>query len=310
MYGLDDRVAAHIKPLLVIAGAGSGKTKTLAHRVAHMIVKGMDPTRILLLTFSRRAADEMTHRVRQITEAAVRNRHLELPWSGTFHSIGAKLIREYAVRMGLSSFYTILDKSDAADLMNLVRQDLRLSGSESPFPSKDLCLAIFSFAANSGLPLRHVLSRHFPSCRQWRRELRKLFRHYRKAKRRQQVLDYDDLLLYLVTIMHDPKIAAEIQSRFDHVLVDEYQDTNPLQAEILFALKPGGRGLTVVGDDAQAIYSFRAATVRNILDFPELCKPKAKIITLEGSAYCGLSGCGFRTVDHSAYVRALRGKRC
>jgi DNA helicase II / ATP-dependent DNA helicase PcrA len=280
-HGLKRGPASDIDPLLVIAGAGSGKTKTLAHRVAHMVVKGMDSRRILLLTFSRRAADEMTHRVRQISEAVMGGRQAELPWSGTFHAIGAKFIRQHAEGIGLSSFFTILDRPDAADLMNLVRQDLGLSNQQSPFPSKDTCLAIHSFAVNSGLPLRQVLSTRFRSCRQWKLELRKLFRCYTKAKRRQHVLDYDDLLLCWAKLMRDPKIGAEIRSRFDHVLVDEYQDTNPLQAEILFALKPNGRGLTVVGDDAQAIYSFRGATVRNILDFPDCCRPKATIIALE-----------------------------
>jgi DNA helicase II / ATP-dependent DNA helicase PcrA len=281
MHGLSDGATPDIDPLLIIAGAGSGKTKTLAHRVAHMVVKGMDPSRILLLTFSRRAADEMTHS-RQITEAAMGGRRqAQLPWSGTFHAIGAKLIRQHAGGIGLSSFFTILDRPDAADLMNLVRQDLGLSKQQSPFPSKNTCLAIYSFTVNSGLPLREVLSTRFRSYRQWRRELRNLFRCYTKAKRRQHLLDYDDLLLYWAKMMRDPKIGDQIRSRFDHVFVDEYQDTNPLQAEILFALKPKGRGLTVVGDDAQAIYSFRGATVRNILDFPDRCRPKATIIALE-----------------------------
>ena len=131
------------------------------------------------------------------------------------------------------------------------------------------------------MPLKEVLAKHFPWCARWKRELRKLFSEYAAAKRRQSVLDYDDLLLYWSEIMGDVRLADEIRERFDHVLVDEYQDTNQLQAEILFKLKPKGRGMTVVGDDAQAIYSFRAATVRNILDFPDQCDPKARIITLE-----------------------------
>ena len=280
MHGLENGPTNDIDPLLVIAGAGSGTTKALAHRVAHMVVKGMDPQRILLLTFSRRAAEEMTHRVKQISEVALGGRQIGLPWSGTFHAIGVRLIREYADKIGLVRSFTVLDRSDAADLMNLVRQELGLSAQRSPFPSKDTCLAICSFVVNSRLPLREVLSKRFQSCHQWERELRKL-RYYRVAKRRQHVLDYDDLLLYWVKMMRDPTVGAEIRSRFDHVLVDEYQDTNSLQAEILFMLKPKGRGLTVVGDDAQAIYSFRAATVRNILDFPRLCNPKARVIALE-----------------------------
>ena len=280
-HGVKNGTAADIDPLLVIAGAGSGKTKTLSHRAAHLVVKGMDPRRILLLTFSRHAAEEMTERVKKVTEAALGGRQIELPWSGTFHGIGARLIREYADRIGLKRAFTILDQPDAADLMNLVRQDLGLSAMESPFPTKNTCLSIYSFAANSRMSLKRALAKRFPSYARWTQELRELFRCYVKEKRRQDVLDYDDLLLHWAQMMDDPRLAAKIRSRFDHVLVDEYQDTNRLQAEILFKLKPKGRGLTVVGDDAQAIYSFRAATVRNIRDFPNQCDPKARIITLE-----------------------------
>src|ERR1035437_287780 len=280
-HGLKDGPVPDINPLLVIACAGSGMTKVLAYRVTHLVVKGMDPRRILLLTFSRRAAAEMTNRVKRITEVALGGQQIDLPWSGTFHAVGAKLIREYVDKIGLKPSFTIHDRSDAADLMNLVRQDLGLSTKESPFPTKDTCLRIYSFAVNSQMPLKDVLAKQFPWCAQWKDELRKLFRNYAAAKRRQNVLDYDDLLLSWSEMMSDPNIAAEIRGRFDHVLIDEYQDTNYLQAKILFQIKPKGRGLTVVGDDAQSIYSFRAATVRNILDFPDQCVPKARIIPLE-----------------------------
>jgi DNA helicase II / ATP-dependent DNA helicase PcrA len=280
-HGLKNGPTKDIHPLLVIAGAGSGKTNTLAHRVVHMVASGMDARRILLLTFSRRAAEEMRSRVKRIIETALGGRQVDLPWAGTFHAIGARLIREYADRIGLEPFFTILDGPHAADLMNLVRQDLGLSEKESPFPTKDTCLAIYSFAINTQKSLKEILSKEFRGYAQWERELRKLFRGYAAAKRRQNVLDYDDILLYWEKMMGCSSIAAEIRARFDHVLVDEYQDTNRVQAQILFKLKPKGCGLTVVGDDAQAIYSFRGATVRNILDFPEQCHPKARIITLE-----------------------------
>jgi len=279
-HGLKNGEISHTRSLLVIAGAGSGKTKTLAHRVAHLVVSGMDPRRILLLTFSRRAAQEMTSRVRQITEIAP-DRQIDMPWSGTFHAIGVKLIREYGPQVGLGSNFSILDRSDAADLMNFVRQDLGFSNADTPFPNKNTCLAIYSFVVNSQLSLKVVLSKHFRWCRQWRYELRRLFRGYKAAKIEQNVIDYDDLLLHWLEIMNDKNIAKDIQNRFDHVLVDEFQDTNRLQADILLKLRPNGDGMTVVGDDAQAIYSFRAATVRNILDFPNQCSPKAKIVTLE-----------------------------
>ena len=194
-HGLKDGPAPDIYPLLVIAGAGSGKTKVIAYRVTHLVVKGMDPRRILLLTFSRRAATEMTNRVKRITEAALGGQQIDLPWSGTFHAVGAKLIREYAAQIGLKPSFTILDRSDAADLMNLVRQDLGLSGKESPFPTKNTCLSIYSFTVNSQMPLKDVVAKQFPWCAQWKDELRKLFREYMAVKRRQNVLDYEDLLL-------------------------------------------------------------------------------------------------------------------
>src|SRR6516225_5352024 len=232
------------QPLLIIAGAGTGKTNTLAHRVAHLIVQGVD-------------------------------------WSGTFHAIGARLLREYSERIGLDRDFTIHDREDSADLMNLLRHDLGLSKTDKRFPGKNTCLAIYSRAVNAEIPLPQVLKANFAWCADWENELKKLFGAYVEAKQRQNVLDYDDLLLYWAQMMQEKEIANDLCSRFDHVLVDEYQDTNRLQASILLAMKPDGKGLTVVGDDAQSIYSFRAATVRNILDFPKQFTPPACIITLD-----------------------------
>jgi DNA helicase-2/ATP-dependent DNA helicase PcrA len=272
-------------PLLIIAGAGSGKTNTLAHRVAHLIVNGADPRRIMLLTFTRRAAAEMTRRVERIVANAMRGQAPAMAdaisWAGTFHAVGARLLREYAEAIGLDRAFTIHDREDSADLMNLVRHDLGFSKTERRFPAKGTCLAIYSRAVNAEMPLDEVLSAHFPWCAMWEAELRKLFAAYVEAKQRQHVLDYDDLLLYWAQMMQEPAIATQLSGCFDHVLVDEYQDTNRLQASILLALKPNGKGLTVVGDDAQSIYSFRAATVRNILDFPGHFSPRAEIITLD-----------------------------
>jgi DNA helicase II / ATP-dependent DNA helicase PcrA len=268
-------------PVLVIAGAGSGKTTTLAHRVAHLVVNGADPHRILLLTFSRRAASVMAHRVERILAAAVPMGRHRLAWSGTFHAIGARLLREYAEEIGLSPAFTIHDREDAADLMNLVRHDLGFSKTEQRFPTKATCLAVYSRVVNSQASLGAVLTQFFPWCAGWERELRALYAGYVEEKQRQNVLDYDDLLLYWAQLMREGALAADVSRRFDHVLVDEYQDTNRLQAQILLALKPDGAGVTVVGDDAQSIYSFRAATIRNILDFPNAFSPPATIVTLE-----------------------------
>lgn len=272
-------------PLLIIAGAGSGKTNTLAHRVAHLIVHGGDPRRILLMTFSRRAASEMARRVERICRRVLGDKAGvmtdALAWAGTFHGIGARILRDYAAEIGLDPQFTIHDREDAADLMNLVRHQLGFSKTESRFPAKGTCLSIYSRAVNSEAPLDEVLRASYPWCSGWEKQLRELFAGYVEAKQAQNVLDYDDLLLYWAQIMSDPALADEIGGRWDHVLVDEYQDTNRLQATILTGLKPAGRGLTVVGDDAQAIYSFRAATVRNILDFPSEFSPPASVITLD-----------------------------
>jgi DNA helicase-2/ATP-dependent DNA helicase PcrA len=284
-YGIDAREQLDHGPLLVIAGAGSGKTNTLAHRVAHLLAHGADAGRILLLTFSRRAAAEMTRRVTRIVSQAAGLRYgaagPDLPWAGTFHGIGAKLLRDYAGRIGLNAGFTIHDREDSADLLNLVRHELGFSAKTRRFPLKGTCLAIYSAVVNTQSDLATVLQSTFPWCGEWEADLRQLFRAYVETKQTQQVLDYDDLLLYWAQMMTDPDLAEELGGRFSHVLVDEYQDTNRLQAAILLGLKPDGRGLTVVGDDAQAIYAFRGATVRNILDFPAQFSPPAHQVTLD-----------------------------
>jgi DNA helicase II / ATP-dependent DNA helicase PcrA len=293
LAGLNDAQRAAVEhggstvapPLLIIAGAGSGKTNTLAHRVAHLIVGGADPRRILLMTFSRRAASEMRNRVERIAARVMGDRATVLTeglnWAGTFHAIGARLLRDHAPEIGLDPAFTIHDREDSADLMNLVRHELGLSKTESRFPAKGTCLAIYSRTVNARSELEPVLGRHFPWCIGWAEELKRLFSAYVEAKQAQNVLDYDDLLLWWAHMCAEPEIAGALAARFDHILVDEYQDTNRLQASILLALKPDGRGLTVVGDDAQSIYSFRAAEVRNILDFPGHFTEPARVVTLD-----------------------------
>jgi DNA helicase-2/ATP-dependent DNA helicase PcrA len=261
------REAAHAgaAPLLIIAGAGTGKTNTLAHRVAHLVLQGVAPEKLLLLTFTRRAALEMTRRANRIVAQV--KKEVRLPWSGTFHSVANKLIRRFSKRIGLAESFSVLDRGDAADLMDVVRHERGLSKSEKRFPRKDTCLAIYSHKVNTQRPLGETLNLMFPWCADWEEELTALFREYVGRKIDNNALDYDDLLLYWHAMMQDGLLATEIGARFDHVLVDEYQDTNVLQAEILQRLKPTGEGVTVVGDDAQAIYSFRAATVDNIRRF-------------------------------------------
>ena len=271
-------------PLLIIAGAGSGKTSTLACRAAHLIASGADPQRILLLTFSRRAAEALERRAGQFLHR-LRGSALRQPgslaWAGTFHSVGARLLRQYAARIGLHDSFSILDRADAEDLLDLVRHDLGFSATNKRFPAKGTCLAIYSRVVNGETSVEDVIADAYPWSTPWTGELARLFEAYVTTKQAQNALDYDDLLLYWSQMLAEPSLARDVGSRFDHILVDEYQDTNRLQSSILLALKPDGRGVTVVGDDAQSIYSFRAATVHNILDFPAQFQPAARVVTLE-----------------------------
>jgi ATP-dependent DNA helicase UvrD/PcrA len=275
-------------PLLIVAGAGTGKTDTLAHRVAHLVIHGVDPARILMLTFTRRAATEMRRRAHEITRKAL-NEPLggvsqgiaqRLSWAGTFHAIGNRLLRHYAPHLQLDPHFSVIDRGDSSDLMDSLRQELGLADKEQRFPRKDTCLQIYSNRVNTRASLQETLEHYFPWCAQWETELANLFRAYVEQKQHSRLLDYDDLLLYWHAMMCEPRLAQHIGAHFDHVLVDEYQDTNRLQAEILHALKPDGSGLVVVGDDAQAIYSFRAAAVENILGFADRFQPAAEVVTL------------------------------
>ncbi len=287
-FGIGDK-EINTPPLLIIAGAGSGKTNTLAHRVSHLIKNGADPQRIMLLTFTRRAADEMIRRTIRILSDLNKNENEKLKvnnvskviWSGTFHSVANRLLRIYSDAIKLDSSFTVMDRSDSADLMNRLRNDLGLSEKKKRFPKKDTCLAIYSHVVNSLGAIEETLEKSFPWCDKWEKELKQLFKSYAEKKREMNVMDYDDLLLFWYYMTKEKKVAESICKRFDHILVDEYQDTNKLQADIIKAIKPDGKGITVVGDDAQSIYSFRAATVRNILDFPKQFSQEAEVITLD-----------------------------
>ena len=296
---VDGRVEAG--PLLVIAGAGTGKTATLAHRVAWLSVQGVPPDRLLLMSFSRRAAVQVAERAgvlaAQALAAAARptrstqdgpvltraGARLQLPWAGTFHSVAARLLREHAGDLGLPADFGIIDRGDSADLLDEQRERLGFARTHRRFPRKDTCLAIYSRSVNAGEALATVLARHWPWCEAWQRELGELFSAYVAAKQAQNLLDYDDLLLWWELALEQPAVAQRMRARFDHILVDEYQDTNAVQARILRRLSPEGGGLTVVGDDAQSIYAFRAAEVGNILGFADSFRPPADRITLETS---------------------------
>jgi DNA helicase II / ATP-dependent DNA helicase PcrA len=275
-------------PLLVIAGAGTGKTSTIAHRVAHLVINGADPARIMLLTFTRRAALEMRRRALEILRKSLDDTlgsksqavAQRLAWTGTFHSVGNRLLRHYAPQLGMDPNFTVIDRADSADLMDQLRAELGLAQKEQRFPRKDTCLAVYSYRVNTSRTLKESLEQQFPWCVQWEAELTRLYRAYVERKERFGLLDYDDLLLYWNVLVSEPRLAEVVGGHFDHILVDEYQDTNRLQAQILEAMKPTGAGLTVVGDDAQSIYSFRAAAVENILGFPQRFQPPAEVVTL------------------------------
>ena len=263
-------------PLLVVAGAGSGKTWTLACRVARLVDRGVPPERVLLLTFTRRAAREMLSRAEGLTGA----RGLGRVWGGTFHATANRLLRLHGGALGLSPGFTVLDRTDTADLMDLIRGELQLGEGDRRFPRKETLADAYSRTVNARVKLADILEREYPWCANEIEGIRRIFERYVERKRGQNALDYDDLLLYWHALCVNPVAGPAVAEMFDQVLVDEYQDTNPLQADILAALRPDGHGLMVVGDDAQAIYAFRSATVRNILEFPDRF-PGTAIVKLE-----------------------------
>ena len=260
-----DHASGH---LLIVAGAGTGKTTTLASRLAALVERGAAPERILLLTFSRRAASELLRRAEALAGHDVARR----VWGGTFHAVGNRVLRRHGRLLGLDPDFTVLDQADAAYLLALVRSELHAHDGEQASDrrraKKDTMAAILSRVINTATPLSKVLHHTFPWCAEQQVELKATFEAYTARKRSTLVLDYDDLLLCWSALVRSP-VAAPLLDQFDHVLIDEYQDTNALQAEIVAAMAGGGATITAVGDDAQAIYGFRNATPRNILDFPE-----------------------------------------
>ncbi len=261
-------------PLLVVAGAGSGKTRTLVARVARLIDGGVAAERILLLTFSRRAAAEMVRRVDRLVNTQTSGR----VWGGTFHGISHRLLRRYSPAVGLAEGFTILDQADTEALFGMLRAERGLGEKGIRFPKKETIAAVYSRVVNQQAKLDEITSRHFPWCTEHVDSMRRLFRDYTVRKREHNVIDYDDLLLYWRALLESPAAAA-ITTMFDQVLVDEYQDTNRIQADILAGMCVSAMP-TVVGDDAQAIYGFRAAEVANMWEF-ETRFADTKRITLD-----------------------------
>ena len=262
-------------PLLVVAGAGTGKTNTLATRVARLLHDGVPADRMLLLTFSRRAAREMLGRAARLAGTATADR----VWGGTFHAVANRLLREYGAAVGVAPSFSVMDQSDSGELFGLVRGELALAEQGKRFPRKDTLAAIYSRTVSGLEKLGPVLQSAFPWCAEHEEGIQQLFLRYTTRKRERQLLDFDDLLLYWRALAADERAGA-LRSRFDHILVDEYQDTNVLQGDILHGMAAGGAEVCAVGDDAQAIYGFRAASNRNMLEFPERFAG-TRIITLD-----------------------------
>jgi DNA helicase-2/ATP-dependent DNA helicase PcrA len=299
-------------PLLVLAGAGTGKTTTLAARVAWLIDEGAAPERVLLLTFTRRAAREMLARARAYLGRSPNGRHAGRVVGGTFHSVAHRFVRRHAAALGLPAGFGVLDAGDAADLLDLVRQDAGLRQTGKRFPRKSTLLDIYSRTVNAQRPLRELLAEAFPWCERHGEDLGKLFVEYGARKRSLGVIDLDDLLLHWRALACDPVVGGEMGRAVDHLLIDEYQDVNGLQVDLVRALRAERRDVTVVGDDLQAIYGFRAASARHILDFPEHF-PGAAVVTLERNyrATQPLLDVANAVADQAerAYPRQLRAER-
>ena len=263
-------------PVLVLAGAGSGKTRTLIFRVARMIEEGVDPASLLLLTFTRRAAEEMIQRA----EALMGGR-CDKVTGGTFHSFANTVLRRYASLLGFANAFTILDRTDSEDVINLFRSNMGLNKKERRFPRKQTIAKIISLAANKTTSVAEVLDSQFPYLFSELDDLSQIEEDYRQYKRERSLLDYDDLLTHLLELLRThPEVAQRLSHTYRYIMVDEYQDTNRLQAEIVRLLAHVHDNVMAVGDDAQSIYSFRGATVRNIFEFPDLF-PGTKVIKLE-----------------------------
>jgi DNA helicase-2/ATP-dependent DNA helicase PcrA len=259
--GLDDQqlaaATAGDAPLVIVAGAGTGKTRTLTSRVAHLLQSGAAPERILLLTFTRRSAEDMLGRVATVCGDASTARRI---WGGTFHAVAHRIVAEHAASLGLAAM-TVLDPSDVVDLVDLLRDEHGLAddATKTRLPRAGTIADVYSRSVNTGRAAREVITADFPWCEPHADAVMSLLRAYLDRKRARGLLDFDDLLLSWRALLDDPGVGARLRQRWDHVLVDEYQDVNQIQVDIVRRLRADGRGLTVVGDDAQALYGFRGA---------------------------------------------------
>ena len=262
--------------LLIVAGAGSGKTRTLACRVARLLAGGVSPERILLLTFSRRAAREMLTRAGRLAEAEGARR----VWGGTFHAVANRLLRQHGAAVGLRPGFTVIDQSDQADLLGLIRHELGLGERGRRFPKKETLASIYSRVVNAQETLTDVAERIYPWCRDDVDSIKVVFAAYVERKRARNVVDYDDLLLYWRALASSANVGPLLRAGFDHILVDEFQDTNAVQADIVAAMAGPQVRVAAVGDDAQAIYGFRSGSARHMIEFPDRF-PGATVVTLD-----------------------------
>ncbi|MCF7916850.1 MAG: ATP-dependent helicase [Candidatus Omnitrophica bacterium] len=260
---------------LVLAGAGSGKTRVLIHRLAYLLHQGINPKNILLVTFTNRASAEMTHRAENLIKSSLKGL-----WAGTFHHIGNRILRREAKRLGYSPNFSIADSEDAKSLIGDCLQSLGYHKKEKMFPKKRLLYNIYSLAINSQTDSDEVIAKFYSHLQEYAHQIKKIFSHYQQKKKQANVMDFSDLLSKWLEVLQDPQLAEKYSQIFRYILVDEYQDTNQIQFEILKKLSANHKNILVVGDDAQSIYSFRAAQISNLLDFPKIFKTD-KIFKLE-----------------------------
>lgn len=270
-------VTAQPKATLVVAGAGTGKTRAITYRVAYLIEQGVSPQRILLATFTNRASREMLRRVELLTG----NQNVHRIWGGTFHRIANMMLRRHAVSIGFDSNFSILDSEDARDLINICIEDAAIDTKAKRFPKAEVVQNIISFANNTDLPLDKVIAGKYPYFEMLTAQIMRVDSIYQDRKRERNVMDYDDLLLNVKRLLIEKTQIAELYAeQFQHILVDEYQDTNYLQAEIIDLLAVKHRNVMVVGDDAQSIFAWRGAEFTNIYEFPKRY-PEAQLFKLE-----------------------------
>ncbi|MBV9594393.1 MAG: ATP-dependent helicase [Actinobacteria bacterium] len=266
-------------PLIVVAGAGTGKTRTLTSRVARLLERGVDPSRILLLTFTRRAAEDMTARAAALSGGIRPSAGGRRVWGGTFHAVAHRLVSEFSEQLGVATI-SVIDPSDATDLLDMLRDDHALTGTSTRLPRAATMLDVYSRAVNTDRRVRDVVTTDFPWVDPHVEAVTALLRDYVDRKRQRGLFDFDDLLLAWRALLTEPAIRDVLTNRWDHVLVDEYQDVNRIQVDIVTQLRPGGVGLTVVGDDAQAVYGFRGATSSHLLELADAL-PQSRLVRLE-----------------------------